>query len=177
MKIYTLLACAALALNACSSMPSASSAAADAASSTVNAQVGSLTIHGAWARPTTAANAGSHSMHTDNTASKEMAMNSAAYLVIDNKGDKADRLISVASDVAEIVELHETTMKDGIMKMSLVADGAEIPASGSLTLKPASYHIMLMKVRKDLAPGTIFKLTLEFQNAGKTTVDVTVREP
>lgn len=143
----------------------------------VNAQVGDITIRGAWARPTVAGDAGEHSAHDHGSDKDAAPMNSAAYMVIENKGAVPDRLLDVASDVAAMVQLHQTTMKDGVMKMEHLPDGAEIPAGGRLVLKPASYHIMLMGVQKDMAPGGTVKVTLKFERAGSVSIDVPVRQP
>jgi hypothetical protein len=162
---------AATSLAACSSAPTNSNAAPAASDAVLNAQLGDLTIRGAWARPTMAAGA-----HDHGSSGASSGMNSAAYMVIENKGAAADRLIDVASDAAKMVQFHQTSMKDGVMKMEHLPDGAEIPAGGSLVLKPASYHVMLMDAQK-LAPGASIKVTLAFEKAGSITIDVPVREP
>lgn len=162
---------AALALTGCGSPPMSMSSAPAASDAVVNAQAGDITIRGAWARPTVAG--GGHDHGSDAAAT---GMNSAAYMVIENKGAAPDRLVDVASDSAKMVQLHQTSMKDGIMKMEHLPDGAEIPAGGSLVLKPASYHVMLLDAQK-LAPGASIKVTLKFENAGSVTIDVPVRAP
>ncbi len=63
------------------------------------------------------------------------------------------------------------------MKMQHLPAGAEIPAGGSLILKPASYHVMFMGVQQNMAPGGTVKITLTFERAGSVTIDVPVREP
>ena len=55
--------------------------------------------------------------------------NGAAYMILRNGGDTADRLVKVESDVADAVELHKTTMEGSMMKMAPV-ENIEIPAKG-----------------------------------------------
>jgi copper(I)-binding protein len=140
----------------------------------INAQAGNLVIGDAWARATaiTAASGNDHSQHDANAT----GMNSAAYMIIQNNGD-ADKLVSVTGDVAKSVGLHVTTMKDGVMSMNPLPDGADVPAGGSLVLKPAGYHIMLIGVKQNLEAGGTFKLTLKFKSGTAMTIDVPVRAP
>lgn len=101
---------------------------------------------------------------------------SAIYMVISNKGGTADKLISVSADASDVTEVHETKqMENGMMGMQPVQGGLDVPANGSVTLKPGSYHIMLMKLSKDLTPGVNIKLTLKFQSGKEMTVDVPVK--
>lgn len=142
--------------------------------SLINAQAGNLVIGDAWARATAMnmASGDAQSKHDANAS----GMNSAAYMIIQNNGD-ADRLVSVSGDVAKSVELHVTTMKDGVMSMNPLPDGADVPAGGSLVLKPASYHIMLIGVKQNLEAGGTFKLTLTFKSGTAMTIDVPIRAP
>ena len=39
------------------------------------------------------------------------------YLTVTNQGDKPDKLVSVESDLATSVEVHEMTMSAGVMSM------------------------------------------------------------
>ena len=174
LKQSLLAVAVALLLSACGgmSMPTDKTA-SNVAPTKINAQVGDLVIGDAWARPTGMAATSSEHNHDANTT----GMNSAAYMIIQNKGASADRLMSLSGDVAGSVELHQTTMKDGVMRMDQVTEGAEVPAGGSLVLKPASYHVMLIGVKQNLTPGGSFKLTLKFKSGAEATVDVMVREP
>lgn len=103
--------------------------------------------------------------------------NSAAYMIIGNGGQKADALIGVSTDVAAMAELHEMAMENEVMKMRPVAgQRIEIPAGGSVELKPGGLHVMLMGLNQMLEPGKSFKLTLKFEKAGDQTVTVEVRK-
>lgn len=96
-------------------------------------------------------------------------------------GDVDDRLVgvSVASTVAGVAELHETTTgtgdTEGMMMMQEI-DGLAVPAGGEVSLEPGSYHVMLMMLAEPLETGATFDLTLTFEQAGDVVVNVEVRE-
>ena len=107
---------------------------------------------------------------------QQSGSNSAAYMVIKNTGDEADRMLSVDSDIANAVELHISEMKDDIMTMHQV-DGIEVPANSEAELKPGELHVMLIGLKSELNPGDIVKLTLNFEVSGAMSVDAEVRMP
>ncbi len=118
-------------------------------------------------------------------ASSAMGSAGAAYMTIQNTGAAADALIGASSPAATTVEVHETVAMGspapgasgdgGMMGMQPVAR-LEIPAGGSVELKPGSYHIMLIGLKQDLKPGATIEITLAFEKAGEIKVTATVRE-
>jgi hypothetical protein len=98
----------------------------------------------------------------------------AGYLLVQNKGPEADRLTGGSADFANAVEIHQMSMTNGVMKMRQAADGVEIPANGSLALKPNGYHLMFQGLKRQLVAGETLKATLTFQRAGAVTVDFKV---
>lgn len=103
--------------------------------------------------------------------------NGGAFMVIQNGGAEADRLLSATSDVAETVEVHETKMENDVMTMREVEGGLEIPARGSVKLAPGGYHVMLINLKQQLKPGDTVTLTLNFEKAGAVTVQAEVKAP
>lgn len=103
------------------------------------------------------------------------AKSGAAFMMLENHGDEADRLIDVASDVAEKVELH-THIDDGngVMQMRHVPDGILVPAGGTHMLERGADHVMLMGLKRPLAQGDTVALTLTFEKAGEIVVEVPV---
>ena len=138
-----------------------------------------ISVKDAWARPT-ATKAMAKGEGEGESKEGGMAMEgpvSAIYLVIDNAGG-ADKLITASTDVSEVTEIHETKdMGDGKMGMQPVVGGLDVPANGNVTLKPGGYHIMLMKLKQDLTPGQLVKLTMTFQSGKEIALDVPVKEP
>ena len=100
----------------------------------------------------------------------------AGYMKISNSGTAPDRLISGSSDVASKFEVHEMTMENGVAKMRPVNGGLEIKPGQTVELKPGSFHIMFVGLKKPLANGDHIKATLMFERAGTLNVEFDVHE-
>jgi len=103
------------------------------------------------------------------------AKTGAVYMTIDNKSGTADRLTGVSSDVADTLQIHEMKVVNNVMQMREISGGLPIPAGGSVVLKPGSYHVMLIGLKKPLTAGDKFPLTLTFAKAGTISVTVPVQ--
>ena len=99
----------------------------------------------------------------------------AGYMTIKNNGSTPDRLIEGSSDVASKFEVHEMKMEKGVAKMRPVKGGLEIKPGESVELKPGSFHVMFVGLKKPLSAGDHFKATLVFEKAGTVSVDYDVR--
>ena len=93
------------------------------------------------------------------------------FLTIENKGPAEDRLIGGSVDAAGIFEVHEMAMDNGVMKMRALAKGLPIPAGGKVELKPGSYHVMFIDLKRQIAEGETLKGELVFEKAGKLPVE------
>jgi copper(I)-binding protein len=145
---------------------------------TAPAAASNLIVKDAWARPTiaTAGPAEAASAASDHDGMQTDGPLSAAYMTIENTGG-VDRLVGVSGDVAAMIQVHQTKESNGMMVMEEVMGGVDVPANGTLELKPGGYHVMLMNVTSQLKPGDTFRLTLTFGSGKEITVDVMVREP
>jgi copper(I)-binding protein len=126
-----------------------------------------------WARPAMA-------MDESGESSGEgmgMAGTGAVFMRLVNEGGEGDRLVGGQTDVAKVVEIHETVMEGEVMKMQMLPDGLDVPAKGEVVLKPGSYHIMLIGIQQDLKVGDRFTVALQFEKSGAITVEPEVREP
>ena len=92
----------------------------------------------------------------------------AAYLAVHNRGAET-ALISAFTPAAEVAEIHVMTTDGNIMRMKKI-DRLPIPEDGSATLQPRGNHLMLIGLRRDLAPGDSLALTLTFANGQAQTV-------
>ncbi len=119
---------------------------------------GSLELHDPWTR-----------------AMPPGARAGGGFLVIRNTGTEADRLVGGKSPAAGRVEIHEMAVVDDIMKMRPVAGGLEIAAGASVELKPGSYHVMFLDVRKSFVEGETVTVTLDFMKAGSVEVKMPVK--
>jgi copper(I)-binding protein len=114
-------------------------------------------VEAAWARP---------------TAKGQPA--GGGYLRIDNKGGAADRLLGASAGAAAAsVELHSMSMDGDVMRMRRV-DAIDVPAGGTVELKPGGLHLMLMGLTAPLEPHTVVPLTLRFEKAGEVQVQMKV---
>lgn len=123
------------------------------------AQPPGIEVSAPWARPSVGA-----------------AKTGAAYMILENRGPSADRLLSATAAVAETVEIH-TVVKDGdVMRMRPVA-AIEIAAGETQKLQPGGFHIMLIGLKGPLKAGEHFPLELTFEKAGRRRVDVAIGTP
>ena len=99
---------------------------------------------------------------------------SAGYVEIVNNTQKDISLIKVESDIAEYSELHTHFKKEGMMRMRQVKN-IVIKSLQSQTLKPLSYHIMLIQLKRPLIKGESIPITLIFADQSKYKVDFVVR--
>lgn len=97
------------------------------------------------------------------------------YLVVTNTGSAPDRLLGGSSEVSGKVEIHEMAVKDGVMTMRGLPDGLVIKPGEKTELKPGSYHLMLMDLKRQLKEGESIKATLNFEKAGAVAVEFTVQ--
>jgi len=98
-----------------------------------------------------------------------------AFMTIANNGTAADRLTGGSTPVAGRVEVHTVSMDGGVMRMRQLEDGLEVPAGGEVTLKPGSFHVMLMDLKQPLKVGDKVPLTLTFKGAGTVETELVVK--
>lgn len=101
----------------------------------------------------------------------------AGYMQIANHGPGDDRLVTVETDAATRVEIHEMDEVDGIMRMRELSGGLAVPAGAQVDLVPGGYHLMLMQPREGLEAGQQVEATLVFEAAGRMDVTFEVRPP
>lgn len=98
----------------------------------------------------------------------------AVYFTVLNGLEQAVQLVSASSPAAEVVETHETTNENGVMKMSPLPDGYPIAAGEALMLQPGGKHIMLIGLVEPLEPGDEVELTVNFDNGESMALTVPV---
>ena len=118
-------------------------------------KTGDITIIHPWSRPA------------------PQGQNGVIYLEIRNGGAVDDRLIGVSMPLAEKVELHRSTVEDGIHRMEKV-ESIAVPAGGTAELAPGGLHVMLIGLKFMLMAEEVLPFTLTFEQAGDITATVTV---
>jgi len=116
--------------------------------------VGAIHIGDTWAR-----------------ATPKGASAAAGYLTVTNNGTAPDRLSCTSSDASAKCQIHSMTMENGVMKMRPVDGGLEIKPGETVTLKPASVHVMFLGLNRPLEAGKTVTATLQFDKAGKVEVE------
>ena len=137
--------------------PSLAAAVPAAGFSLVAAASAPVTITGGWVRSSVAGQKGS-----------------GAFMKITAK--ESVRLTAVSSPVAGVAEVHEMKMDGDVMKMRAVP-ALEIPAGGTVELKPGGYHLMLMDLKQSLTVGSTVPVTLMFKDGKGAERRVEVKLP
>ena len=83
----------------------------------------------------------------------------AGYLTITNGTDDAVTLVGASSPDVERIELHESTMTDGVMQMAARPEGFEIGAGEKVLLESGGEHLMLFGPHPQ---GDKLEITLDF---------------
>ncbi len=83
-------------------------------------------------------------------------------------------LVGGSSPAARVVEVHQMTMANNVMKMRPVAR-LELPAGTAVELKPGGYHLMLVDVVRPLVKGDSVPLTLKVEDKHGRRHDVEVK--
>ena len=96
------------------------------------------------------------------------------FLTMTDKGGP-DRLVGASTPVAAVAEVHETINDNGVMRMRPIP-ALPLPPGQTVVLKPGSYHIMLMGLKRQLRDGETFSVTLNFEKAGQITTTVHVEK-
>jgi periplasmic copper chaperone A len=95
----------------------------------------------------------------------------AGYLTVINSGDEEDTLIGFSSAAAAMVQLHETSMNNGMMSMNHI-ESIVVPAGGSVHMQPGGFHLMIMGVDKEAFMADSLDIDLHF--ASGTTITATL---
>lgn len=123
----------------------------------VSAQAQGVQIKDAWVRSTVPGQKGS-----------------GAFMKITAK--EGARLTGVSSPLAGVAEVHEMKMDGDVMRMRAVS-ALEIPAGGTVELKPGGYHLMLMDLKQALPVGSTVPVTLMFKDGKGAESRVEVKLP
>jgi copper(I)-binding protein len=97
---------------------------------------------------------------------------SGAFMLLQSAQDA--RLVEVRSPVAGMVELHQMSMDNGVMKMGEV-EGIDLPAGKPVALASGGYHVMLMGLKRQMKEGESIPLTLVVQKKDKKLETVEVK--
>jgi len=103
-------------------------------------------------------------------------MGTALYFTVENNSSEADTLYAVDSEISDKIELHETYSEGDMMGMRKV-DFIIVDGKSSFEFKPGGYHIMVMKLKKDINNGDKENFILHFKQAGEIKITATAKKP
>ncbi|MBT8203652.1 MAG: copper chaperone PCu(A)C [Acidimicrobiia bacterium] len=106
---------------------------------------GGLSVDDPWGRPT-----------------PDVATTAAFFATISNAGTADETLVGATTDACRVIELHESQMDDGVMRMQQLAGGIPVPAGTTVVLQPGGLHIMCIDKQVPLVEGDEVALALEF---------------
>lgn len=99
----------------------------------------------------------------------------AGYMVIQNNTKTELVLTGASSPAFGMIELHHTVIENGMARM-MQQKSITIPANSKFVFKPKSYHLMLMKPKRQLREGDEVRITLEFSNFRTVSATFPVRK-
>jgi copper(I)-binding protein len=84
-----------------------------------------------------------------------------AYLTIRNRGDAPITIEGVRSPQFERVEMHETTITDGVSTMRSL-DAVNVAAGATVEFRPGGKHLMLIGSGPAAVPGASIDIELAY---------------
>lgn len=91
--------------------------------------------------------------------------NSVAYFTIRNHFARDCNLSGAETEVAERAQLHGHSAHQGMMRMQSL-HSLTIAPGATLSLRPGSYHLMLLGLRRPLLSGETLNIKLDFGDCG-----------
>ena len=115
---------------------------------------GDIEIHDPWVRPTA------------------QGENAAIYFQLHNHSQNADELVGASSNLADVVEIHESRQVDDVMQMNMVPS-VPVGADEEVTFAPGGLHLMLIKPLEEILPGQL--VSIKFKESNGTEHSLTVK--
>ena len=90
----------------------------------------------------------------------------AGYMTIHNSSQMAVSIVAIRSEAFASVEIHRSTMQDGMMRMDRV-ENLEIDPGASQQLAPGGLHLMMMQPVKPIQPGDEIEIILQLDDGSE----------
>lgn len=107
-------------------------------------------------------------------ATVQQQKTTGAFMQLSAKQDA--RLVEVRSPAAGVVEIHQMSMENNIMRMRSVP-GLDLPAGKAIDLKPGGYHIMLVNLKQQIKDGDLVPVTLVVEGKDKKRQTIELQVP
>ncbi|MCK4708091.1 MAG: copper chaperone PCu(A)C [Gammaproteobacteria bacterium] len=99
----------------------------------------------------------------------------AGYLKINNTSKQDREIIAVQSNAFEQVEMHESKMDDGMMKM-IELESIHLPAKSQVELKPGGKHLMLIAPLQPLQIDDNIEIIVTFADESTQSVILKIKK-
>jgi len=121
-----------------------------------NGEAGSVVVVDPWIRPT-----------------PPISNVGAIYMRVRNEGDEPDTVLGVSAARCDVMEIHQTTVVNGVASMSEATTADLVLGPGqSLVFQPSGLlHVMCLGLDEPVVDGEIVTLTVELEQAGPLTVE------
>lgn len=99
----------------------------------------------------------------------------AGYMTIHNPLSRAISIVAIQSEAFASVEIHQTLMVDGMMRMEQLP-ALTIAPGETVQLAPGGLHLMMMQPVQPTSPGEVLPITVEFDDGSRQNLQLTVRK-
>ena len=117
-----------------------------------------------------------HTVSLSNGWAKAAEGMSGVFGTLENHSESPVQVVGAMSDIADLVELHETVTSGSTATMQEAEGGFEIPAGGTYELDPGGDHIMLMEMPEAILAGDEITITLSLDTGETTELTVLVKD-
>ena len=99
----------------------------------------------------------------------------AAYMTLHNSSTKPQRIVSLHSTSFAAVEIHETVMHEGMMRMQQVPE-LQLNSGETVQLAPGGLHLMLIQPAEPTRPGEMHTIEIEFDDGSRQSLQLPVKK-
>lgn len=99
----------------------------------------------------------------------------AGFFKASNSSDKPVSIIKITSPEFKNVEMHKSTISEGMARMEMQSS-VEIPANSHIMFKPGGYHLMLFQPKQKYKLGDIVKLSIHLSDGTVTDAHAEIRQ-
>jgi len=96
------------------------------------------------------------------------------YFTMKNGGSAPVQLVAAESAACGMLMLHQTVSNNGTSRMEDVKN-VSVPANGTVSFDPGSYHLMCMNPGSAMRPGKSVPVTLVFSDGSKVRINFIVK--
>ncbi len=101
--------------------------------------------------------------------------NGAAYISVENLGSTVADLVGVASEVAEVTQVHTHVQHGDLRRMVALDLPLPLAPGQRLTMEPGGIHVMLLGLKAPLEVGDRVQIALDFEGRHARDFEVMVQ--